>query len=294
MQNKISLFDGFDIMTVEVTVLPDKLKEDTSRGWEKTDKDGKQHGPSQIVRKTDREKSILENRGCAGGLEILMFLVVSVTVSLAWHERRARGAAAANQARPGHDRPMTEVANRLERWQKAGVNWNEHKHSTHTHTDCANPVPVNCSALESLGRHQRAWAASCSELQIPSRLNVDAWPSRLDQPLIHSLGPGNYWVSTEPHAAASNTHAQTRTCTQRGACLVTRMHGMLADSRAMKTDKGAARYPGCALPRMLWLGNMVEINENIKRMDYQASAKPHNVIEQTFDELCSTFLHHMR
>ena len=69
-------------------------------------------------------------------------------------------------------------------------------------------MPVNCSVLESLGRHQRAWAASCSELQIPSRLNVDAWPSRLDQPLIHSLGPGNYWVSTEPHAAASNTHAQ--------------------------------------------------------------------------------------
>lgn len=77
---------------------------------------------------------------------------------------------------------------------------------THTHTDCANPVPVNCSVLESLGRHQRAWAASCAELQIPSRLNVDAWPSRLDQPLIHSLGPGNYWVSTEPHADSSNAY----------------------------------------------------------------------------------------
>lgn len=93
---------------------------------------------------------------------------------------------------------------------------------THTHTYCANTVPVNCSVLESLERHQRAWAASCSELQIPSWLNVDAWPSRLDQPLIHSLGPGNYWVSTEPHAATNNTHSQTCTCTQRGAWLVHR------------------------------------------------------------------------
>lgn len=193
--------------------------------------------------------------------EILMFLVVSVTVSLAWHERRARGTATANLARSGHDRPMTEVENRLERWQKTGVKWNEHKHA---HTDCANPVPVNCSVLESLGKHQRAWAASCSELQIPSRLNVDAWPSRLDQPLIHSLGPRNYWVSTEPHAAASNMHAQTRTCTHRGSCLVTGMHGMLADSPAMEIDKSAATYTGwCTSPWMLWLGNMVKINMTV-------------------------------
>ena len=107
----------------------------------------------------------------------------------------------------------TEVENGAWRMTKSRskLKWaqtlNTHIH-THTHTDCANPVPVNCSVLESLGRHQRAWAASCSELQIPSRLNVDAWPSRLDQPLIHSLGPGNYWVSTEPHAAASISHAQ--------------------------------------------------------------------------------------
>lgn len=79
----------------------------------------------------------------------------------------------------------------------------------HTHTDRAKPVQVNCYVLESLGRHQRAQAASYTELKISNQLDVNAWPSRLDQSLIHSLGPRNYGVSTEPHATASNTHAQT-------------------------------------------------------------------------------------
>lgn len=202
------------------------------------------------------ERHFGKQRQC-WGWEIPMFLVVSVTVSLAWHERRARGTAPANQARPSHDRPKTEVENRLERWQKAGVNWNEHTLNTHTHTDCANPVPVNCSVLESLGRHQRAWAASCSELKIPSRLDVDAWPSRLDQPLIHSLGPGNYWVSTEPHAAASDTHAQTRTCTQRRGHRNARHACRLS---CHESRQRCSQIHWCASLWKLQLGNMIEIN----------------------------------
>lgn len=154
------------------------------------------------------------------GWEIPMFLFVSVTVSLAWHERRARALYQQTEQGQGNDqgrekaKKMTKSRNKLK--------WAQIRTRTHTHTYCANPMPVNCSVLESLERHQRAWAASCSELLIPSWLNVDAWPSRLDQPLIHSLGPGNYWVSTEPHAATNNTHSQTCTCTQRGAWLVHR------------------------------------------------------------------------
>lgn len=64
---------------------------------------------------------------------VLRFQVVTVTVSLAWLERRARGTAPANRAEPGHNRPITKVEKRLERRQKAEVKWDEH---TDTHSLC--------------------------------------------------------------------------------------------------------------------------------------------------------------
>lgn len=108
-------------------------------------------------------------------------------------------------ARLCHNKPKTKVEKGDKKRSK--LKWAQ----THTdiHTDCAKPVQVNCYVLESLGRHQRAQAASYTELKISDQLDVNAWPSRLDQSLIHSLGPRSYWVSTEPHGAASNTHAQT-------------------------------------------------------------------------------------
>lgn len=142
-----------------------------------------------------------------------MFLAVSChcQLGLAWKKSEGH-----RTSEPSQTEELWQAKNRGRRGdKKQGVKWNEHKHSTHTqthtHSDCANPVPVNCSVLESLGRHQRTRAASCSELKIQSRLDAVAWPTRLDQPLIHSLGPGNYWVSTKPHAAASNTQTHMNT-----------------------------------------------------------------------------------
>lgn len=148
-------------------------------------------------KQTDRMMSTVKNRSYARVEKFWCFwLLVSLSAWPSMKEEQG-GSASASQARlwQTNGQGREKASNMTESRHK--VKWAQTL-STHKRTDCANPVPVNCSVLESLGRHQRVWAPSCSELQIPSWLNVDAWTSRLDQLLIHSPGPGNYWVSSEP------------------------------------------------------------------------------------------------
>lgn len=197
----------------------------------RTNQEVKRKQTKNKINKTNKMKATKKekhfgNSGCAGAW--CFWLLVSLS---AWPGmKEVQGALhQLNKARPGQERPTTEVENRLERRRKAGVNWNEHKHSN-THILI---VPFGASKLLCAGELREAseslgsillWAADPKSTECGC-LAQSAGSAANTQPGTRELLSKHWAPCSRYQHAHTNTLMHTK-----GACLVIGMHGMLTDS----------------------------------------------------------------